>query len=120
MQEAGVIKDILREAREFNAINGISGLLTFDGEHFTQVLEGPASVVDSLMERIRADNRHEDVQILSSQVVPARYFQGWDMGYVYDSGLADEVASLLKVSDAESKHVGIFVEDLRGYTSQLR
>lgn len=115
-----IITDILREARAFNAANGISGLLTFDGEHFTQVLEGPVSTLNALMQRITKDDRHEDVRVLSCEPILARYFQEWAMSYVYDMQLVDRVATLFSIVRPEPEDVSAFIEDLRDYTAKLK
>ena len=34
------LEDIHRSARELNALDGITGLLVFNGTHFLQIIEG--------------------------------------------------------------------------------
>ena len=48
-QSPTAIGQILARARPFNAANGITGLLVFDGQRFCQHLEGPAVALESLM-----------------------------------------------------------------------
>jgi hypothetical protein len=38
--EAGDLEAIQRTAREVNALEGITGLLIFNGTHFLQIIEG--------------------------------------------------------------------------------
>jgi hypothetical protein len=45
------------------------------------LLEGPAQVIDALMEKILADQRHETVQILRYGAVARRKFPFWTMAY---------------------------------------
>ncbi|KAB2541055.1 hypothetical protein AL035_14290 [Salipiger aestuarii] len=72
---------ILKDALENNARAGVTGYLLRDRAHFYQVLEGAASVVDALFDRISADDRHSNVTVLMRRSVPERSFLGWSMGY---------------------------------------
>lgn len=57
-QEASCVADIVKAARQFNASQGLSGLLVFDGMRFAQYLEGPADALQALIERLQQDTRH--------------------------------------------------------------
>lgn len=72
---------IVGSARARNAALGVTGVLIFTEARFAQVLEGPAEAVETLMERIRADPRHEQVTIVSDGPLERRRFPGWSMGY---------------------------------------
>ena len=73
--------DILRGARPFNGLNGVTGLLCASDGRFLQVLEGPDESLDVAMERIRADPRHQDIAILSNGPIAERAFGDWTMAY---------------------------------------
>ncbi|MDE1948101.1 MAG: BLUF domain-containing protein [Burkholderiales bacterium] len=73
---------ILRRSQPHNAAQGITGALCFSGEVFLQVLEGGRGAVNRLYNRIAADPRHRDVELLSYAEVPERRFAGWTMGQV--------------------------------------
>ncbi|MFM9923194.1 BLUF domain-containing protein [Variovorax sp. H27-G14] len=75
------VGQIARDARASNAMNGITGLLVFDGQRFAQHLEGYAHVVRQLFERIEADSRHMQVQLLQQCASTQRKFQRFSMGY---------------------------------------
>lgn len=75
------IGQILARARPFNASNGITGLLVFDGQRFCQHLEGPAAAVEALMGRIAADDRHSEVRIAYEGPLAERRYHRFDMGY---------------------------------------
>jgi Sensors of blue-light using FAD len=49
---------------------------------FLQVLEGGRSAVSQLYNRIAADPRHRDVELLLYQEIAERRFAGWSMGQV--------------------------------------
>lgn len=58
------VADIVRAARQRNSAHGISSLLVFDGWRFCQYIEGGDAAVGELVERIRTDARHTDIQVL--------------------------------------------------------
>ena len=63
---------ILRGARPFNGLNGVTGLLCAANDRYLQVLEGPEESVELAMERIVADSRHHEIEILSDIAVLPR------------------------------------------------
>ena len=71
--------DILAEARRNNARDDITGVLTFTGGRFIQILEGATDRLEDLLARLAVDTRHSDLQILVRRDVPDRDFKGWDM-----------------------------------------
>jgi hypothetical protein len=73
---------ILRQARTANAQRGITGALCHANGIYVQVLEGGRTVVNQLYNRIVADARHTDVQLLSYSEIRERHFVGWAMGQV--------------------------------------
>ncbi len=84
---------ILRGARPFNGLNGITGLLLATGDRFMQVLEGPDASVSATMARIAADTRHQDIEVLADAPVERRAFADWAMAYRdagHPAGLLEE------------------------------
>ncbi len=75
---AGLTLDAVRalmfEARGFNLMNGVMGLLTYDPRGFLQAIEGPAEAIDDVIARIVRDSRHRDMQILSEGPVATPMF----------------------------------------------
>ena len=59
-----VVAEIAARARHVNAELDVTGLLIFDGQRFCQQLEGPQKSVLKLIERIRNDPRHINVEVL--------------------------------------------------------
>jgi len=47
------LADIHESARHLNALDGITGLLVFDGTRFLQIIEGSEEAIDDLVERLR-------------------------------------------------------------------
>ena len=76
------LEDIHRTAREVNALEGITGLLVFNGTHFLQIIEGSETAIDELVEKLRADPRHTGFEIRDRRKVDARSFPDWSMELV--------------------------------------
>lgn len=76
------LEDIHRTAREQNALDGITGLLVFNGTHFLQIIEGSEFAIEELVERLRRDPRHTGFEIRDRQNVDARSFPDWSMELV--------------------------------------
>ena len=67
------------EAGRLNALDGITGLLVFNGERFCQTVEGAPNGIDDLLARLDRDPRHCDLEVLSDEEVEVRRFRSWDM-----------------------------------------
>src|SRR6476661_2987458 len=80
--EAPDLESIHRTARELNALEGITGLLIFNGTHFLQVIEGDPQAIDDLVERLRRDPRHSSVEIRDEHQIEQRSFPDWSMELV--------------------------------------
>jgi hypothetical protein len=76
------LEDIHRTAREQNALDGITGLLVFNGTHFLQIIEGSEQAIEELIERLRKDPRHTGFEIRDKRKVEARSFPDWSMELV--------------------------------------
>jgi hypothetical protein len=75
------VADIAGKARIANQIKGITGLLIFDGMRYCQQLEGSQKQVLSLMEKIRHDPRHINVEIVHHGELASRRFKSFSLGY---------------------------------------
>jgi hypothetical protein len=87
---------ILRQSKANNPGTGVTGVLCFSGGIFLQVLEGGRSAVNKLYNRIGADPRHTDVELLLYEEIGERRFASWSMGQVNMSRLNPSL--LLKYS----------------------
>jgi len=70
---------IHRTARDSNAIEGITGLLIYNGTHFLQIIEGAASAIDDLLARLHRDPRHSGLEVRDERQVSERSFPEWSM-----------------------------------------
>jgi hypothetical protein len=90
---------IHQTARHLNALDGITGLLLFDGARFLQIIEGAEAAIDNLVERLRMDRRHSAFEVRDERFVDGRSFDGWSMELLRVSAgykaARDEVATIL-------------------------
>lgn len=80
-QPLSVVADIAKRARINNAQLNITGLLIFDGQRFCQQLEGAKKAVLKLIEIIRNDPRHVNVEVLHHGPLAGRRFHKFDLAF---------------------------------------
>ena len=76
------LRELLRQARLKNERLDITGMLLYHQGSFLQVLEGPASAVNPLLDTIEKDQRHNKLVLLLRREIEARNFADWKMGFV--------------------------------------
>ena len=81
--ESSDLEDIFQTARSRNAIDGVTGLLIFNGTHFLQVIEGSEKAIECLVERLRRDARHCGFEIRDKRKIDRRSFPDWQMELVH-------------------------------------
>jgi EAL domain-containing protein (putative c-di-GMP-specific phosphodiesterase class I) len=67
------------EAKQKNALLGVTGVLLHDGTHFLQVLEGPITILNELVAIIEADPRHQHFVTLVKEPIAKREYSSWSM-----------------------------------------
>ncbi|OYW56709.1 MAG: blue light sensor protein [Hyphomicrobium sp. 32-62-53] len=72
---------LLQKCRENNAGRGVTGMLLYANGTFLQVLEGAEEVVDELVEIIKKDPRHKNIQMLYRKPIERREYSDWSMGF---------------------------------------
>ncbi len=87
------VRDIVETSRARNAQLQVTGALAASRGWFSQILEGPRSAVDALMDSIRRDRRHSGVEVLVYEDIERRRFPGWTLAY---SGAAEFVDGLIR------------------------
>jgi hypothetical protein len=75
------ILELLRIARHNNEKLDITGMLLYREGNFLQVLEGPESVVNSLISKIKRDPRHKGFILMSRKKIEERQFGEWRMAF---------------------------------------
>lgn len=73
--------EILKQAQENNAANGITGMLIFNKDYFLQTIEGPRAQINRLLYGLIADQRHYDLQLLETREIKHREWAKWSMNY---------------------------------------
>lgn len=94
--------DIAKASAVKNKRLGITGFLVDCDGQFLQALEGPVDQVERLMETIREDPRHCDVQVLMAKQVARRQFGFWGMNWGPLSDPAFRTAALGKEMSQET------------------
>jgi hypothetical protein len=89
---------LLQQCLANNVRNGVTGMLLYGNETFLQALEGDEKVVDDLVEKIRKDPRHDNIQLLQRKPIEVRQYSDWSMGFK-------------RISDHELQHI----EGLRNF-----
>jgi hypothetical protein len=105
--DASDLEAIHRAAREVNGLEGISGLLVFNGTHFLQIIEGAPDAIDQLVERLRRDPRHSGFEVRDERSVEQRSFGDWTMELVLVSGSYMEARGTLSARLPPSVQPGI-------------
>lgn len=78
------LTDLQEQSQAWNGTHQITGLLCYtDDGHFVQVLEGTAQEVHKLFTKIRQDQRHHHVTLLSDKTSDVRWFADWQMAFVH-------------------------------------
>ena len=103
------LEDIHRTATELNALDGITGILVFNGTRFLQVIEGAESAIDELLARLRRDQRHSGVEVRDQRPIEARSFPDWSMELVQVSASYFEARET--ISDRIPPSVDVAVRD---------
>ena len=72
--------DLLHDARAYNSVDKICGVLMHRNGYFLQVLEGEPEAIDNLLVRLIRDTRHADLKIIHDSSVDSLLFSNWAMG----------------------------------------
>ena len=74
-----VLSDIVATAKENNPKQGITGVLLFDRDRFVQVIEGEKEELDALLTYIKADPRHNEIDVIFDIPTDKQEFSDWNM-----------------------------------------
>lgn len=86
------VADILAKSRANNRTRRLVGVLCFGDGIFFQCLQGEASDVAQLLEVIKHDTRHTDVQVLHQTSIKEKTFARWSMKH---AGVGSEMRAML-------------------------
>lgn len=80
--DAPAIELLAIQASKKNKELEITGCLYFEEDHFIQYIEGEDTAISTLMEKIKADERHEVQETLIDHDVALRRFPSWSMRWI--------------------------------------
>lgn len=103
-----------------NKRDNITGALAVPGGKFVQVLEGSDAKLFPLMERIQADNRHENVSVLGKWPIQARLFDGWAMARPDPTPLSEQSFGLVVENGTGAQVTSIFLRLLKQTDNRFR
>jgi len=86
-QTSAVTESILRTAQAANSQNGITGALCQGQGVYLQALEGDRRTVTDLYQRIFADKRHTNLEMIHCECIAKRRYANWSMAHVAMSDL---------------------------------
>jgi hypothetical protein len=89
---------LLQQCLKNNLSTGVTGMLLYGNGTFLQALEGEEKAVDDLVESIKKDPRHANIQVLHRRSIEHRQYSDWSMGFK-------------RISDQELQHI----EGLRNF-----
>ena len=75
------MEELLENARVNNQRDGITGCLIYFDNSFVQLLEGNKKKIKLLYEKLKIDDRHKNVTLLSEDEISERTFPNWGMAY---------------------------------------
>ena len=75
------LPELLAQARDANALHGLTGMLLYIKGTFFQVLEGEAAAVDGMYNKILRDPRHTHVRQIIREPISRRSFAVWTMAF---------------------------------------
>ncbi|WP_281560554.1 BLUF domain-containing protein [Thalassomonas sp. RHCl1] len=75
------LTELLEQARARNIRQNITGMLLYANGTYMQVLEGDSRDVHDIYASIKKDPRNTNVLTLVEEVIPARSFPDWSMGF---------------------------------------
>ncbi|VXB22375.1 BLUF domain-containing protein [Maribacter litoralis] len=104
------INEILVKSRDFNSKHDITGCLIYHEGVFIQYLEGGSKDVLYLFERIKVDDRHYEVKLLSNGNIYSREFDTWSMAFLSEE-IPNEAFEYIKLmvssNDGEDEDMSV-------------
>ncbi|WOE75229.1 BLUF domain-containing protein [Alterisphingorhabdus coralli] len=70
---------LIQQCRAYNSKHDITGCLAYNGVNFLQLIEGPEEAIETCLERIIADSRHDGIVKIRDEAVGLREFPDWTM-----------------------------------------
>ena len=94
------IDALLMDARNFNALLNVTGVLFYGDGRFFQLLQGSKVSVERVMARVSNARSHKEIKILQEGPIFGRAFDSWHMGFVRASTSTIQALSQAAWEDA--------------------
>lgn len=104
---------IFGSSEKFNIPEKITGLLLSTDKHFLQVIEGEKKVLNQLYHNIARDTRHDQIELLSYEMIETRVFSEWGMKILTISDLHKEIRNKIVEKYGQGKEDFCLPEDSR-------
>lgn len=75
------LDSLLETSRRNNRASQVTGMLVYHQGSFIQILEGEKSAVETVFEKICADPRHQNINLIEAAQTGHRAFAAWDMAF---------------------------------------
>ncbi len=112
LQQSDVFR-IVQTSVTNNMSRDITGFLIYADPHFLQLIEGEQSQLTGLLDTLRADPRHKNIEILIAEPIAERRFPRWRMQRIGKNAgsIAEIRQTLTAVSGGRAiiRHVDRFV-----------
>ena len=79
LSSPSTLNDISEIAIERNQTDEITGILCYGNGYFFQCVEGSEQALTNLKNRLLADERHKDMEILDFSAIDERRFSSWSL-----------------------------------------
>ena len=73
--------NLIEKAKINNAKNNITGILVYRNNNFLQVFEGAPETVDTIFDKIRMDQRHQNIFKIIDTSIDQRIFEEYKFGF---------------------------------------
>ncbi len=73
--------NLIEKAKTNNAKNNITGILVYRNNNFLQVFEGAPETVDTIFDKIRMDQRHQNIFKIIDTSIDQRIFEEYKFGF---------------------------------------
>lgn len=73
--------NLINKAKSNNTKNNITGILVYKNSNFLQVLEGHPKTVDTVFDKIRIDQRHQNIFKVINTTIDERFFEEYNFGF---------------------------------------
>lgn len=72
-----LVDEVIEICNNFNNAHNLKGMLITNGEDILQCIQGGQEIVDNLVDRIKRDNRHRQMNIVYDKCIQDEIFTDW-------------------------------------------